>query len=71
MAALCHHGGGDGGKWIMLGGLGVSVGTVRSVFGWTWLVADNTDTDNDNDNDNDTYGTKNGVNVPLHHQSPP
>eukprot|EP00957_Ditylum_brightwellii_P054115 4098805-Ditylum_brightwellii.AAC.2 len=29
---------------------------VSSVFGWTWLVTDDTDTDN---NDSDAYDTKN------------
>eukprot|EP00957_Ditylum_brightwellii_P024164 1821738-Ditylum_brightwellii.AAC.1 len=45
----CH------GKWIVLGGLGGSVGIVSSVFSWTQLAADNGDDDND---DNDTYDTK-------------
>eukprot|EP00957_Ditylum_brightwellii_P127164 9695940-Ditylum_brightwellii.AAC.1 len=36
-----------GGKWLVLGGLEVSVGTVSSVFGLTQLTADNTDGNDD------------------------
>eukprot|EP00957_Ditylum_brightwellii_P113784 8674946-Ditylum_brightwellii.AAC.1 len=35
-------------KWVILGGLGVSVGIASSVFGLTRLTAHNAD-DNDND----------------------
>eukprot|EP00957_Ditylum_brightwellii_P164330 12510326-Ditylum_brightwellii.AAC.1 len=37
-------------KWVVLSGLGVSVGIASSVFGLTHLAADNADSD-DNDND--------------------
>eukprot|EP00957_Ditylum_brightwellii_P115294 8791847-Ditylum_brightwellii.AAC.1 len=55
MAVQQHHDGGGNGTmvscWYLLGG---SVGSARSVFGWTQLVAVN-----DNDDDiNDVYGTK-------------
>eukprot|EP00957_Ditylum_brightwellii_P139690 10646071-Ditylum_brightwellii.AAC.1 len=50
------------------GWLGVSVGIVSSVFGWTQLAADNADNDNDDD---DAYDTKNDVNAMFHHHSPP
>eukprot|EP00957_Ditylum_brightwellii_P062257 4724260-Ditylum_brightwellii.AAC.1 len=45
-----------GGKWLVLGGLGVSVGTASCVLGWTQLAADNADNDDDDD---DAYDTKN------------
>eukprot|EP00957_Ditylum_brightwellii_P032959 2499158-Ditylum_brightwellii.AAC.1 len=41
---------------------------VVNVFGWTWLVADNSDSDNDDD---DAYGTKNGANALFHCKPPP
>eukprot|EP00957_Ditylum_brightwellii_P207732 15354292-Ditylum_brightwellii.AAC.1 len=41
-----------GGKWLDLGGLEVSVGTVSSAFGLTQLATDNTD------DDDNTYAPK-------------
>ena len=53
-------------KWVVLGDLGVSVGTASCVFGWTRLAADDTD----NNDDDDAYDTKNGVNASFHHHPP-